>query len=696
MIDRQLLVCRHTVRKTTMGYEAPMTVGNGEFAFTADVTGLQSFYTKQYDAGVPLCTMSQWGWHTSPFSPDDSICSHDQLELTEFEYAGRSVLYAVDRKPGNEKVYDWLRENPHKFNLGRISFLFKRNELHPDMIKNIDQQLILYEGLLESRFTIERYPCFVQTICHPEYDMLALHIESEALRLGLLSVCLSFPYGSPRIAASDWTAVDRHDSISSFKDSLLVVNRHLDHMCYQVLVHEDSQPLYCLVDNVSPHTYVLKSNGSNTLSLTFWFRPYIGMAENSGDRIISSFSETKAVCRRYWNQFWNQSGVVDFHKCTDKRAVELERRIILSQYLTAIQCSGSMPPQETGLLCNSWYGKFHLEMHPWHAAFFPLYNQPELLEKSLRWYQKIFPKAIQNASNNGFHGARWPKMTAYDGVDSPSTIATLLVWQQPHIILMCELLYSQKRNIDFLQSYWPLIESTANFMADFVVYEPSQNRYCLVPPLIPVQETYKPTDVKNPVFETEYWHFGLSIAVLWADRLGKTNEQQVLRWERIAKKMAMPSIRDGIYIPHENCHTWRDDNTDHPSVAGVLGLLPGNRIDFQIMKQTLDWIEVHWDFSTTWGWDFAMMAMSYTRLGCPEDALRVLLKETQSNTYMANGNNFQYQLSDLPTYLPGNGSLLLAVAMMVAGFSGCDIPTPGFPKDGSWNIEYEGIHPFPF
>jgi hypothetical protein len=33
----------------------------------------------------------------------------------------------------------------------------------------------------------------------------------------------------------------------------------------------------------------------------------------------------------------------------DKRAIELERRVVLSQYLTAIQCSGSMPPQETGL-----------------------------------------------------------------------------------------------------------------------------------------------------------------------------------------------------------------------------------------------------------------------------------------------------------------------------------------------------------
>ena len=67
--------------------------------------------------------------------------------------------------------------------------------------------------------------------------------------------------------------------------------------------------------------------------------------------------------------------------------------MVLSQYLTAIQCSGSQPPQETGLTVNSWYGKFHLEMHWWHAAHFALWNRLPLLEKSLGWYESILPGA---------------------------------------------------------------------------------------------------------------------------------------------------------------------------------------------------------------------------------------------------------------------------------------------------------------
>ena len=40
-----------------------------------------------------------------------------------------------------------------------------------------------------------------------------------------------------------------------------------------------------------------------------------------------------------------------------------------------------MPPQETGLTCNSWYGKFHLEMHWWHSVHFALWNRAPLLAK---------------------------------------------------------------------------------------------------------------------------------------------------------------------------------------------------------------------------------------------------------------------------------------------------------------------------
>ena len=44
------------------------------------------------------------------------------------------------------------------------------------------------------------------------------------------------------------------------------------------------------------------------------------------------------------------------------------------------------------------------------------------------------------------------------------------------------------------------------------------------------------------------------------------------------------------------------------------------------------------------------------------------LMNIQTNTYLRNGNN--YQDDRLRIYLPGNGGLLSAIAMMVAGYDG--------------------------
>ena len=131
-------------------------------------------------------------------------------------------------------------------------------------------------------------------------------------------------------------------------------------------------------------------------------------------------------------------------------------------------------------------------------------------------------------------------------------------------------------------------------------------------------------------------------------------------------------------------------------MVAALGLLPGERIKPQVMRKTLQKIYETWDFQSMWGWDFAMLAMTETRLGNPAGAVDVLLYDTEKNRYMSNGHNLQASRSDLPLYLPGNGSLLLAIPMMAVGYPGCDRSRPGFPDDGTWQVEVEGIHPFAY
>jgi hypothetical protein len=92
--------------------------------------------------------------------------------------------------------------------------------------------------------------------------------------------------------------------------------------------------------------------------------------------------------------------------------------------------------------------------------------------------------------------------------------------------------------------------------------------------------------------------------------------------------------------------------------------------------------------------DYPLTAMTAARLGVPRLAVDALLMETPKNRYLANGHN--YQRDSLPLYLPGNGGLLAAAAMMAAGWDGApDRPAPGFPDDGTWTVRVEGIRRFP-
>jgi hypothetical protein len=59
-IDRHALVSRHNPVLRKLDLESPLSVGNGQFAFTADVTGLQTF-PEAFEKTIPLGTLSGAG-----------------------------------------------------------------------------------------------------------------------------------------------------------------------------------------------------------------------------------------------------------------------------------------------------------------------------------------------------------------------------------------------------------------------------------------------------------------------------------------------------------------------------------------------------------------------------------------------------------------------------------------------------------
>lgn len=657
-IDRRALVRRHNPVIRSLDPLAPLSVGNGRFAFTAGITGLQTF-AAAYEPGIPLCTQSQWGWHSAPRVAGE-------LRLQEYDTYGRKVGYATSAD-GQQELYNWLRENPHRLNLARIAF----DIANPEEVTGIEQTLDLWTGILSSRFRAGAAAVAVRTACHPETDAIAVEIGSSAVP----AIVFEFPYGSPGITASDWRREDAHTtSIVRQTASSIELERRLDDAAYWVTIAWEGGAQ--LVRD-GAHRFLLRAAGPK-LSFTCRFTPEREQASASAAARVFAASE------RHWARFWSTGGAVEFAGSRDTRAPELERRVVLSQYVTAIQCAGTLPPQETGLTCNSWYGKFHLEMHWWHAVHFAYWGRFPLLDRSLDWYTATLPAAAALAAQQGYRGARWPKMVGPEGRDSPSPIGPLLIWQQPHPLYYAELAYRERPGRETLERLRDVVFQTADFMASFAHWD--GKRFVLGPPVIPAQENHPPAQTWNPTFEIEYWRWGLGVAQRWRERLGLSRNPE---WDRVRANLPALPVKDGVYLAHENCpDSFTKKNVDHPSMLAALGVLPGEAVDRETMRRTLRTVMKSWQWPETWGWDFPMTAMTAARLGERETAIEALFVESPKNRYLPNGHN--WQRNGLPLYLPGNGALLTAVAMMASGWEGSeDRSAPGFPA--GWVVRCEGL-----
>ncbi len=693
-INRKAVVQRHTVVLTKADTLASLSVGNGKFCFTADVTGLQTF-PDEYAKGIPLGTQSEWGWHSFPNTEGYKI----EETLKEYESHGRKVPYGVQASSPerNKLAANYLRENPHRLQLGNLGFDLSKKDGSPvklEDIKNIHQTLDMWTGELKSHFTIENEAVDVSTFCHQDKDVISVKVKSKLLKKGQIKIRLRFPYPTNAFLdeGDNFKNDEKHSSeivelirLSTKSDSNETLIKHEINVTSNFIklkwdknkpAISEKQAHYFQITPLSDDKAGSVSSDIFELNTTF---------SNDIMAISScSFDENRENNLIKWQSFWQSGGAIDFSKTKDPRAFEIERRVVLSQYLTKIQCTGSMPPQETGLTYNSWYGKPHLEMHWWHAAHFAQWGRVELMEKSLDWYKKVQNEALNIAKRQGFEGVRWQKMTDPYGHEAPSSVGAFLIWQQPHFIYFVEQAYLSHSDKETLEKYKDLVFKTADFMASYAYFDPEMKRYILGKALIPAQERFKPEDTFNPTYELNYWFWALSTAQKWRERLGlKPNE----KYAEVLQNLSALPVQNGIYLATESAtdsYTNEKYLADHPSVLGAFGMLPETpMLDKTIMKATFEKVWKVWHWDDTWGWDFPMTAMTATRLGMPDKAIEALLMPIQTNTYLPNGHN--YQNARLRLYLPGNGGVLSAVALMCT--------ENGFPK--TWKVRWVGLKPMP-
>lgn len=705
-IDRQALVTRHNPVIRAVDFDAPLTVGNGGFAFTADITGLQTFAEAYQRRGVPTETQSRWAWVSDPNPHGYTLADASKV----FRQAdGRQVAFpTLQSSPAG----DWLRKNPRSHPLAQIGFEFDKldgSPLTPDDIQAPEQTLDLWRGVITSKFMLEGVPVIVTTACHPAADVVAVRVVSDLVTTGRLRVRLAFPrghdLGTKNTPGYDWSQPEAHTSVIAAGG---LISRHVGNLDYSVKVGGfPGTGSNSRLTREGPHQFRLAAQpGGIDGRLDFTVGFYRG---TELPRLWARLDDVVDESARHWAGFWRSGGAVDFTGSTSPLAGKFEKRIVLSQYLMAVQMAGDAPPQESGLTCNTWYGKHHTEMIWWHTAQFALWGREALLEKNLAWFRAQLPAARAIAAGRGLRGARWAKMTGPEMRESPGG-NPLIVWNQPHPIYLAELLYRSEPTPATLARNRELVLETADGLASMLHFDEGRGVYVLGPPLWLVQEIYDQATSQNPTFELSYWHWALGVAQQWRERLGLPREE---KWDHIRAHLAPLPVKDGKYVGLESMpDTWDnvDSRHDHPSMLMPLGMLPGGPdVDRATMGRTLDAVVQHWDWETKiWGWDYPMIAMTAARLGRPALAVEILLRDGPNNIYLANGHCPQRSDTkldpnappgrprrEIAVYLPANGSFLAAAALMLAGWDGAVGEQPGMPRDGTWQVRVEGLKRMP-
>jgi hypothetical protein len=756
-IDREALARRHNVTRTSSDNNNPMQVGNGHFAFGADITGLQTF--------IPFNTMSDWGWHSFPLPPDSKI---SDFKGAPWNSHGREVYYP---SPSTQQpaLGQWLYDNPRRLNLARIGLRIvdnKGQDAAPADINATTQTLDLWTGKISSHFQYEGSPVGVETCCHPTLDAVCVRVTSPLVLTGQVSAFVDFPYDDGREFTNfvgDWESLGSHKTPFYVSGNRLDIVHEMETTKYYASVHSSNHVVFetpasakstfslnirsavygsgsqtidvtktvvglvqghCLqirignnlfgdpasghVKNLDikyslgnqefeqtvnegelltiggqaqSHRFGIKSISLNTLEFICAFSP----APLSD--ALPTFDRSAVAAEGYWAKFWRSGGAIDLSGSTDVRWRELERRIVLSQYLLAVNEAGTFPPQESGLVNNGWDGKFHMEMYWWHAAHYALWGRFDLLNRSTGVYKHFLKSSQARAAGQGYKGARWPKMTSPDGHESTHPTNATIIWQQPHPMFFAELEYRARPTKETLEKWKDVLFNTADFLASFAFFDAASDRYILGPPISVVSENTDPATTTNPAFELSYWRFGLRIAQTWRERLGISRKA---RWDDVLRKLSKLPEVDGVYILFEGVtNMWTDHNFEHPALTGLFGWLPGDGVDHSTILRTAEKVFECWQFQRTWGWDYPMLAMCAARLEDPSKAIDFMLTNSSqfsfSNVGLANGGPYPY--------MPSNGALLYAAAFMAAGWDGCQQHNaPGFPQDGLWEVKHEGLY----
>ncbi|KAF9870672.1 hypothetical protein CkaCkLH20_11774 [Colletotrichum karsti] len=621
-------------------------------------------------------------------------CGHIPFEKPEDYHGvpvvthGREVVYDAE-DPNLPEISKWLSANPNRINLGRIMLAYKTQTL--SNVTHPRQELNLWNGAVTSVFEVEGHGVKVITQGDFESDSVTFEIESELISSGDLTVEFDFPF----------PPIHKVEKSSDFE--VFMGSYDMQETSYYLNLRW-AQPKMSLTRKVptgsnttmahryvlSPDTRIKNGTASNKISLTTHF----GIDLNTPD-LPSDIQKRNSLG---WQQYWEEGGFVDLTESSNPNATELQRRIILSQHAMRINSAATgQPPQESGLVYNGWWGKFHLEMVVWHCAHWVTWGRQKYFDNIFpAVYETLLPSSEERAKRMGWKGARWPKMTELvtKGI-APGQTRAFLQWQQSHPMYLAELAYKASPTNETLTRWDRVLTSTADYMASFAWLNNVTGKYDIGPPIQGVTENSSPTEISNLAYELAYWQWALKAACEWKQRLGQSCPAQ---WATVADNIAPPPQFDGLYAPWVGGGlnaSWWDDPTlkkDPRSVIMLQGILPDTPIvDPEVGLATSNKVSEIWTDDQIRGWGRNILAINSARIGNPDRAIYHL---SNFGYWTFGDQGFAHRSGPSPSpppYFPGNGGFLLAISYMAAGWKGSEGHAPGFPKDGTWIVKHEGL-----
>jgi len=250
-VDRLKQVSRYNITKSLADTLKQVAVGNNEFYFTTDITGLQTLSSGINQGSKTLRQKSYYKGYSLP-----------EIGLMIVKEDNTEISYADLQDPS--------------------------------------QMLDLWNGIIESRFKAGAVMVNLKTVCHPDYNMISVRIASEMLIDRRLKIKVSFPDGNT-ISSGGISGLRRNPmpEIVSDSQNIVLISNHLLHPEYYVQLWKNS----AVLTTDGKYTFYL-----NPLKPDSVFSFSIQFLDNLADGRVQNFGETMAASKKSWNSFWNSLG----------------------------------------------------------------------------------------------------------------------------------------------------------------------------------------------------------------------------------------------------------------------------------------------------------------------------------------------------------------------------------------------------